>query len=386
MPRSKFAKDAHAKRETFAAYAILGEKGNRYRIGWKGIDPATGAPYEPTWEPKRYANAALKHEWAEKKAKQRRAMKQTPSSTENSVSTSDYAPKEPVGFRPSAEKSVAKTPTAEQPLTKPLPTDKLAIEKPSACKATTRRIVTEKLAKARSARATTTRRVVTAKPSASHLLANEPPVIDISDTESVSTASSTTITPTTEGSTSTKPAIATSRRNHKPTQEYIKSQTSNGETQREGRATGHSGLCPSGSTIARSSTSLSSSSTFYSSCVSQSSLSTSSTAASTSTSSSSPKKRRRPATRWATKKPAHRLQSAQTHDSDTYFPSRGIVDESADKYLVSWSPHPVTGEAYADTWEPKGYVMPFMVDEWEQRKIMLLVKAAEERMMGAGAM
>lgn len=53
----------------YEARAIIDEKGSRYLIDWEGVDPATGAAYAPTWEPKRSANAALKREWEGKKAK-----------------------------------------------------------------------------------------------------------------------------------------------------------------------------------------------------------------------------------------------------------------------------------------------------------------------------
>ncbi|KAA1083168.1 hypothetical protein PGT21_026917 [Puccinia graminis f. sp. tritici] len=39
------------------------EKGGKYYIKWAGIDPATQEPWEPTWEPKSMANAALVADW-----------------------------------------------------------------------------------------------------------------------------------------------------------------------------------------------------------------------------------------------------------------------------------------------------------------------------------
>ncbi|KAF4544082.1 Chromo domain-containing protein [Lasiodiplodia theobromae] len=57
--------------EFYEARAIIDEEGSQYLIDWEGVDPATGAAYEPTWEPKRSANAALKREWEGKKAKGR---------------------------------------------------------------------------------------------------------------------------------------------------------------------------------------------------------------------------------------------------------------------------------------------------------------------------
>ncbi|KAL1640226.1 hypothetical protein SLS58_007177 [Diplodia intermedia] len=53
--------------ETYVALAILEEDAKRgYLIDWAGLD-GNGEPYEPTWEPKSYANAALKRDWKEKK-------------------------------------------------------------------------------------------------------------------------------------------------------------------------------------------------------------------------------------------------------------------------------------------------------------------------------
>ncbi|EFP75397.2 uncharacterized protein PGTG_01990 [Puccinia graminis f. sp. tritici CRL 75-36-700-3] len=45
------------------AIEILEEKGGKYYIKWAGIDPATQEPWEPTWEPKSMANAALVADW-----------------------------------------------------------------------------------------------------------------------------------------------------------------------------------------------------------------------------------------------------------------------------------------------------------------------------------
>ncbi|KAA1102203.1 hypothetical protein PGT21_036778 [Puccinia graminis f. sp. tritici] len=48
------------------AIEILEEKGGKYYIKWAGIDPATQEPWEPTWEPKSMANAALVADWRSK--------------------------------------------------------------------------------------------------------------------------------------------------------------------------------------------------------------------------------------------------------------------------------------------------------------------------------
>ncbi|KAH7044091.1 hypothetical protein B0J12DRAFT_551443, partial [Macrophomina phaseolina] len=46
-----------------AARSILDASATHYLIAWEGNDPATGAPFEPSWQPKRNANAALVRTW-----------------------------------------------------------------------------------------------------------------------------------------------------------------------------------------------------------------------------------------------------------------------------------------------------------------------------------
>lgn len=43
----------------YAAPDILDETNTHYLIAWEGDDPATCASFEPPWQPKRNANAAL---------------------------------------------------------------------------------------------------------------------------------------------------------------------------------------------------------------------------------------------------------------------------------------------------------------------------------------
>ncbi|KAF2202550.1 hypothetical protein GQ43DRAFT_368875, partial [Delitschia confertaspora ATCC 74209] len=50
---------APRKKAKYAADIILAEKDGKYLIKWQGRDPKTKKPYEPTWEPKGYANRAL---------------------------------------------------------------------------------------------------------------------------------------------------------------------------------------------------------------------------------------------------------------------------------------------------------------------------------------
>jgi hypothetical protein len=49
----------------WAARRILKDDGSRYLVEWEGIDPGTGRPYEPTWEPHDFVTPALEAEWKE---------------------------------------------------------------------------------------------------------------------------------------------------------------------------------------------------------------------------------------------------------------------------------------------------------------------------------
>lgn len=51
----------------YAAKAILKETEVRYLIAWKGVNPETGRAWEPTWEPKRFANDELLAAWVRKR-------------------------------------------------------------------------------------------------------------------------------------------------------------------------------------------------------------------------------------------------------------------------------------------------------------------------------
>ncbi|KAF2021404.1 hypothetical protein BU24DRAFT_20649 [Aaosphaeria arxii CBS 175.79] len=56
----------------WAAVRILSANSTKYLIEWEDIDPATGVPYEPTWEDKKCANAALRAEWTEQQRKEKK--------------------------------------------------------------------------------------------------------------------------------------------------------------------------------------------------------------------------------------------------------------------------------------------------------------------------
>ncbi|KAA1088931.1 hypothetical protein PGT21_000300 [Puccinia graminis f. sp. tritici] len=51
------------QQQEWAANQILQEKGGKYLIEWSGLDPTTGRPWEPSWEPKKMANRALVADW-----------------------------------------------------------------------------------------------------------------------------------------------------------------------------------------------------------------------------------------------------------------------------------------------------------------------------------
>ncbi|KAA1083185.1 hypothetical protein PGT21_027186 [Puccinia graminis f. sp. tritici] len=56
-----------SQQQEWAANQILREKGGKYLIEWSGLDPATGRPWEPSWEPKKMANRALVADWRKAK-------------------------------------------------------------------------------------------------------------------------------------------------------------------------------------------------------------------------------------------------------------------------------------------------------------------------------
>jgi hypothetical protein len=54
-----------ASKRLWAAERIEEDNGTHYRIRWEGTDPATGDPYEPTWEPHDFVTPALEAAWKE---------------------------------------------------------------------------------------------------------------------------------------------------------------------------------------------------------------------------------------------------------------------------------------------------------------------------------
>jgi hypothetical protein len=54
-----------ASKRLWAAERIDEDNGTHYLIRWDGTDPATGAPYEPTWEPHDFVTSGLEAAWKE---------------------------------------------------------------------------------------------------------------------------------------------------------------------------------------------------------------------------------------------------------------------------------------------------------------------------------
>ncbi|OWY49423.1 zn2 cys6 DNA-binding protein [Alternaria alternata] len=54
---------ASASEVFWAATRILEDNGTRYLVEWDGIEPGTGRPYEPTWEPHNFVTLALEADW-----------------------------------------------------------------------------------------------------------------------------------------------------------------------------------------------------------------------------------------------------------------------------------------------------------------------------------
>lgn len=45
------------------ASRILKDNDTHYLVEWDGVDPVTGTPYQPTWEPHSFVTQALESEW-----------------------------------------------------------------------------------------------------------------------------------------------------------------------------------------------------------------------------------------------------------------------------------------------------------------------------------
>ncbi|KAM0748669.1 hypothetical protein T439DRAFT_349386 [Meredithblackwellia eburnea MCA 4105] len=60
--------DSSESQKFWPAKAIINERKKHYLLEWEGTDPATGKPWEPTWEPKENANESLRREWERKKS------------------------------------------------------------------------------------------------------------------------------------------------------------------------------------------------------------------------------------------------------------------------------------------------------------------------------
>jgi len=48
-PSASTVQNASSQESFFEAIEILARKGNKYKVAWAGIDPATGKQWEPSW-------------------------------------------------------------------------------------------------------------------------------------------------------------------------------------------------------------------------------------------------------------------------------------------------------------------------------------------------
>ncbi len=66
-PETQYISQSDDSQNLWEADCILDERGpaitGAYLVKWKGIDPATGKTYEPTWEKKGGCTPALIEEW-----------------------------------------------------------------------------------------------------------------------------------------------------------------------------------------------------------------------------------------------------------------------------------------------------------------------------------
>ncbi|KAF1986526.1 hypothetical protein K402DRAFT_454184 [Aulographum hederae CBS 113979] len=76
-PKKSRKKKQSAAETLYSARTILEENETQYRIDWEP-DPVTKKPYEPTWEPKEFANQDLIDDWNLQKEKQRASAASTP--------------------------------------------------------------------------------------------------------------------------------------------------------------------------------------------------------------------------------------------------------------------------------------------------------------------
>jgi hypothetical protein len=58
-------------KEEWAARQILKDKKGYYYIAWDGIEPNNSKPWNPTWEPRSFANEALVKDWRKRKESSR---------------------------------------------------------------------------------------------------------------------------------------------------------------------------------------------------------------------------------------------------------------------------------------------------------------------------
>ncbi|KAA8900738.1 class II histone deacetylase complex subunits 2 and 3-domain-containing protein [Sphaerosporella brunnea] len=66
---------ASCQGEWFEIQAIIGEKSSRYKVNWKGLDPATGEPWKPEWVSKSLVTEDAIREWEDKKRQRKKKPK-----------------------------------------------------------------------------------------------------------------------------------------------------------------------------------------------------------------------------------------------------------------------------------------------------------------------
>lgn len=79
-------------------------------------------------------------------------------------------------------------------------------------------------------------------------------------------------------------------------------------------------------------------------------------------------KRQRSRALSATNKRAKKSNEFDLGDDSGIYEVADILDERKGEYLISWAPHPRTGEEYTPSWTPKVFVNRLAVDHWKETK------------------
>jgi len=105
----------------FEAVEILNEERGKFLISWAGTDPATGRPYEPSWEPKSYANKQLRADWQARKKLQQRLRDPSSGTPDSTPRRGRPRRPRPVVRDDSISPSLASEPQPDQALEKTQP-------------------------------------------------------------------------------------------------------------------------------------------------------------------------------------------------------------------------------------------------------------------------